>query len=43
MEGEKILIESEAITDVASHSGGGGNKDHLEGDKEEDRCVLQAR
>lgn len=32
--------ESEAVIEVASSEDGGGREDHLEGGKEEDRCVL---
>jgi hypothetical protein len=38
----KDLIESEAVTEVASHEDGGGGEDHLEGGRGEDRCVLPA-
>jgi len=38
----KDLIESEAVTEVASHKDGGGREDHLEGGRGEDRCVLPA-
>ena len=31
---------TEAVTEVASHEDGGGRKDHLEGGRGEDRCVL---
>jgi hypothetical protein len=36
----KDTIESEAVTEVASHEDGGGREDHLEGGRGEDRCVL---
>jgi hypothetical protein len=36
---EKDLIESEAVTEVASHRDGGGREDHLEGGRGENRCV----
>ena len=38
----KDLIESEAVTEVASHEDGGGREDHLEGGRGENRCVLPA-
>jgi len=38
----KDLIESEAVTEVASHEDGGGREDHPEGGRGEDRCVLPA-
>jgi hypothetical protein len=38
----KDTIESEAVTEVASHEDGGGRKDHLKGGRGEDRCVLPA-
>jgi hypothetical protein len=38
----KDTIESEAVTEVASHEDGGGREDHLEGGRGEDRCVLPA-
>jgi len=36
----KDSIESEAVTEVASHEDGGGREDQLEGGGGEDRCVL---
>jgi hypothetical protein len=36
----KDFIESKAVAEVASHKDGGGRKDHLEGGRGEDRCVL---
>jgi hypothetical protein len=38
----KDSIESEAVTELASHEDGGGREDQLEGGRGEDRCVLQA-
>ena len=38
----KGLIESEAVTEVASHKDGGGREDHLGGGSQENRCVLPA-
>jgi hypothetical protein len=38
----KDSIESETVTEVASHEDGGGREDHLEGGRGEDRCVLPA-
>jgi hypothetical protein len=38
----KAFIESEAVTEVASHEDGGGREDHLKGGRGEDRCVLPA-
>jgi hypothetical protein len=38
----ETFIESEEVTEVASHEDGGGREDHLEGGRREDRCVLPA-